>query len=127
MINNKQVNKSISSLLGDEPKYDIRFALQLIKDNLDLETAQRIVSEDWSEDDLITITSSPPPDYAEDVELALYAARRIAERNQYTYVLSFEDGEWRGAFGDYGQCAEHKGSNPAFVTCMSILQFHGRL
>jgi len=131
-INNKQVNKAISSLLDLPNLYDVRRELRIVQPSVTREEAEEYLDRytdkgmaynTWE----YTITSSQPVDYCSNIEDALYAARRIAERNQYTYVLSFEDGEWRGAFGSYGDCAEHKGSNPALVTCCSILKFMGKL
>jgi hypothetical protein len=41
--------------------------------------------------------------------------------------LSLEDGVWVGSFGNWGDCSQYKGSNPAYATCVSMLKFMGKL
>lgn len=126
-MNHKQINKAVASLLGDPELYDVRHEFQVVKTGLTFEAAQSFVdSRDESIYHLYTITSSLPDNYVEDINLALYAAKRIAEKNKYTFVLSLEDGMWRAAFGDYGDCSEYTGVNPAYCTCISILKFCGK-
>lgn len=128
MLNHKDINKKIESILGEEKRYDFRCEFRIVESGLSYNDAQDLLNAipDY-ERHLYTITSSTPDNYCEDVNLALYAARRIAERNQQTYVLSLEDGTWRAAYGDWGNCAEYKGSNPAYCTCVCILKFMGKL
>lgn len=128
MINHKQVNKHIESLLGEPKLYDLRCELKVVEPCLSFEEAQaRYTYLPDSERHLYTITTSYPDNYCDDLNLALSAAKRIAEKNEQTFVLSLETGTWKAAFGDWGNCAEYSGSNPAYVTCISVLKFHGKL
>lgn len=128
MINNKQVNKMIANILGEPETYDFRCELKVIQYGMSLEDAHEALASFPVEDKhLYTITSSVADNYSEDVNLALYAAKRIAERNHQTFVLSLEEGTWKAAYGDWGNCAEHSGSNPAYTTCVAVLKFMGKL
>lgn len=128
MINNKQINKSIANILGLAETYDLRRELKIIFYDMTLEEAQDALKiHPESERHLYTITSSVADNYSEDINLALYAAKRIAERNHQTFVLSLEEGTWKAAYGDWGNCAEYSGSNPAYTTCVAVLKFMGKL
>jgi hypothetical protein len=128
MKSQKEVNRLIESILGEPKMYDLRCELRIVESYLSYDEAHARYTYLPEEDKhTYTITSSHPDNYSEDVNLALSAAKRIAEKNEHTFVLSYEDGEWKAAYGDYGDCAEYKGGNPAFVTCMSILKFMGKV
>lgn len=125
---NKDINKKMESILGIPKLYDLRCELRIVETDLSFDEAEaryNFLPDD--ERHLYSITSSTPDNYCEDLNLALSAAKRIAERNHYTFVLSLEDGTWKAAFGDWGNCAEYKGANPALCTCMSVLKFMGKV
>ena len=128
MKSHKELNKMMESILGEPREYDLRCEFRIVDSGLSYEEAQAKYT--YLPDDerhLYSITSTTPDNYCEDVNLALYAARRIAERNQQTFVLSLEDGTWKAAYGDWGDCAEYRGSNPAYVTCVAVLKYMGKL
>lgn len=128
MKSQKEVNRLIESILGEPKSYDLRCELRVVKDFLSYDEAQAYYTYlPEEEKHLYTITSSYPDNYCEDLTLAISAAKKIADKNNQTFVLSLEDGEWKAAYGDWGDCAEYKGGNPAFVACMSILKFMGKV
>ena len=128
MHNHKTINLAISKLLDEPHTYDIRKEFRVIESELDLESAEVIFNSiPESQRHLYAITSSPVSNYCGDLELAAYAAKRIAEKTGYTFVLTLDSGTWVAAFGDFGDCAEYKGSNPAYVTCVAVLKFMGKL
>lgn len=128
MKNHKEINKGIENLLGTPKLYDIRRELKVIDTDLTLDEAQaRLLYVENDERHLYSITSSYPDNYCEDVGLALKAAKQISEKTGRTFVLSLEDNEWKASYGDWGDCAEYKGGNPAYVTCVAILKFVGKL
>lgn len=124
----KEVNKAIESILNVPQSYDVRMKFQIIKSDLTKEQADDIISNIPEEDRfLYSITSSVPDNYCEDLNLAISAAKRIAEKDDQTFVLSLEKGEFKAAYGSYFDCSEYSGANPAYVTCISILKFMGKL
>jgi len=130
----KEINKLIAGVLGEPELYDVRENLRIVESGLPKEEAQRLQIQynGWKSDSSgpyseYTVTSSTPVNYSSELDHALYAAQRIAERNQCTYVLSLEDGVWKAAFGNWGDCSEFVGANPAFATCVSILKYLGKL
>lgn len=130
MKSNKELNRAISAILDEPETYDVRRDLRIIKSGLSRDGADEYLNLEVSpqeDPNRFTITSTPSPNYVGDTDLALYAAKRIAERNECTFVLSLETGTWKAAFGNWGDCAEVSGSNPAYVTCVSILKFMGKL
>jgi hypothetical protein len=132
MKSQKEVNKAIESILGYGPRYDVRHEMRIIQSNLTRSEAESYYSRYTDDNDSDTtyqyaITTAQPDNYCEDLNLALEAAKKIAEKNNHTFVLSFEDSEWKGAYGDWGNCFEYKGGNPAYVTCMAILRFMGKV
>jgi hypothetical protein len=124
-MTNKEINRKIQDLLGNENNYEIRREFRVVESELTKEQALAIFN-DLADQHLYSVTTSVPPNYSEDMEMALYAAKRIAEKNKETFVLSLEDGTWKAAYGDWGNCAEYKGGNPAYATCLCILQFMGK-
>lgn len=128
MLNHKEINKKIESILGEDKLYDVRCQLRIVESGISFENAQQMVA-DQPEDErhLYSITSTLPDNYCEDLNLALSAVRRIAERNHSTFVLSLEDGVWKAAYGDVWDCAEYKGSNPAYASCVATLKYMGKL
>lgn len=128
MKNHKEINRQIEGLLGDVKLYDLRRELKVVDSDLTLEEAQaRLTYVEDDERHLYSITSSYPDNYCEDVGLALKAAKQISEKAGRTFVLSLEDNEWKASYGDWGDCAEYRGGNPAYVTCMAVLKFMGKL
>lgn len=130
-MTNKEINQLIDSLAyGDEGQlYDLRCELRIIHPDLTLDEAQaRMEATELELRHLYTITSSAQyTRYTEDLNLCLTAAKRISEKNNYTFVLSIEDGVWVGAFGGPWDHADHKSENPAIAVCMSILKFMGKV
>jgi hypothetical protein len=128
MKNHKEINRKIESVLGESKEYDVRCDLRIVVPNVSFDEAQAHLTYLPEEDRYrYSITSARPDDYCEDINLALSAAKKIAEKNKQTFVLSLEDGEWKAAYGDWGDCAEYRGANPAYVTCMSVLKFMGKI
>jgi hypothetical protein len=109
MITNKELDRKISDLVGDAKVYNIRSH-----------------EYQWEE---VTVKELKVEDYSSNVDLAISAAKRIADKNNYTFVLTYlpETTEWRAAFGDYGDCAEYSGFNPAYCICITICKFMGKL
>lgn len=110
MITHKELNQLVANLAGDAEVFE------LIRRDSDT-----------------IIKVSKVPEYATDLNLALEAAKRIADKNNYTFVLTYNDesylnhNNWKAAFGDYKDCSEYSGGNPAYCICMSILQFMGKV
>lgn len=128
MKNQKEINRAIENLMDVPKLYDVRRELHVLYSDLTLEQAQEHLSSvENDERHLYSITSSYPDNYCEDVGLALRAAKQISEKAGRTFVLSLEDNEWKAAYGDWGDCAEYTGANPAYVTCVAILKFMGKL
>lgn len=126
MLSQKEINKSISSLLGQN-SYDLRREFRAIVCQASYEEALEELNKVPEEDQyLYAITTSIPLNYCEDLNITLTAAKKIAEQNNQTFVLSLEDGVWKAAYGDWGDCAEYKGANPAYVSCMALLMFMGK-
>lgn len=127
-MTHREINRKIASILDEPMSYDVRRELRMEDFGLTLEEAEAFINEAPASDrHLWTITTGRAANYCEHIEIALQAAKRIAERNNQTFVLSLEDGTWKAAYGDYGNCAEYSGGNPAYVTCMVILKFMGKV
>lgn len=127
-MNNKEINNKIAELIGFEKTYQLRCEFKVEYDNLTIENAIELLNN--TGDDvrhLYTITSSSPNNYSSNIEEALCVVAKLSEKSNKTFVLSLEDGEWRAAFGDYLDCAEYRGGNPAYCTCMAILKFMGKI
>jgi hypothetical protein len=75
-----------------------------------------------------TIRTIKLESYSTDLNLALSAAKYIADKNNYTFVLTYlpESSEWKASFGDYRDCSEYSGGNAAYCTCIAVLQFMGK-
>lgn len=128
MLKHKEINRKMESVLGEPKLYDVRCELKVVVPEVTFEEAQvHLTYVDENDRHLYSITSATPDNYCEDVNLALSAAKRIAEKNNQTFVLSLEENEWKAAYGDWGNCAEYKGANPAYVTCMCVLKFMGKV
>ena len=128
-MNHKDINNRVASLLGEPPLFDVKYGLSTVKEGLTLEEAQTFLEyheSNW-EGNCTIVSSNYVDNYCVDLELALKTAKDIAQKNECTYVLSIEDGEWRAAFGNYGDCAEYSGANPAYCTCMALLKFYGKI
>lgn len=130
-MTSKEINQLIDNLAyGDDGKlYDLRCELRIVHPDLTLEEAQaRMEATEPELRHLYTITSSAQyTRYTEDLNLCLAAAKRISEKNDYTFVLSIEDNIWTSCFGSYWDHATAKGQNPAYAICESILKFHGKV
>ena len=130
-MTNKEINSLIDKLAYGEDgdrSYELRFQLMVEESELSLEEARaRISAIPLEEQHLYTITTSPPPSYIEDLNLSLAAAKRISEKNNYTFVLSIEDGIWVACYGDFSDFADHRDQNPSYAVCMSILKFMGKV
>jgi hypothetical protein len=99
MKTHKELNIMISDLIGDAKIFDL----------------------------VLRSDTTKVLDYSTDFNLALEAAKRIADKNGYTFVLTCSDSTWRASFGDYGDCFEYSGGNPAYCSCMAILKFMGKI
>lgn len=127
MLSHKEINKLIESLVG-EASYDLRREFRPILCETSYEEAMEELSKVPEEDQfLYAITTSLPKGYCEDLNLSLFAAKTIAEKNNQTFVLSLEDGIWKAAYGGVWDCAEYKGANPAYVSCMALLMYMGKI
>lgn len=128
MLSQKEINKLMEQVLELPKLYDVRQELRIIKDGLSLEEAQEYYNSLTEEERYThTITSSYPENYCEDLNITMSKAKQLADRSRHTFVLSIEDGTWRAAYGDYGGCTEYRGGNPAYVSCIAILKFMGKL
>lgn len=129
MLSQKEINKLIEGVLGKPKEFEVRHHLKVIVSSLSREEAEQylIMFTAPGDDISYTITSALPDNYCEDLNLALSAAKSIAEKNNQTFVLSLEDGTWKAAYGDWGNCAEYKGANPAYVSCMALLMYMGKV
>ncbi len=129
MKNQKEINNLIAGILEEPRMYDVRAEFRIILPDVSLEDAQAYVNNVQPEyKHLYSITSSANnTNYCEDLNEALRAAKRISEKNNDTFVLSIEDGEWKAAYGDYLNHADHVGANPAYCTCMAMLKYMGKL
>ena len=127
-MNQRDINRKMGQLLGEEQLYDVRCEFRIIAPSLSLEDAQAYYEAVEPENkQMYAITSCSGTDYCTDLNEALRAAKKVAQQNENTFVLSIEDGEWRAAFGDYLNCSEYHGGNPAYVTCQAVLKFMGKL
>lgn len=124
-MTNKEINAKISNILNLPKLYDLRCELRIVNPDLTFEEAQAFYNKVEPEHKhLYAITScqhSLP--FSEDVSEALKAAKKISEKNNDTFVLSIEDGQWKACYGSYNSHEEYIGANPAYVTCMSIIRF----
>lgn len=128
MKNHKEINQLMEGILGEPKEYDLRHEFRIINSGLTHDQAYEIYNGlPYEERHLYSITTAIPNDYADDAGLAIKAAKRLADKNECTFVLNTSNGEWKAAFGDYGDCAEYSGGNPAYVICMAVLQFMGKL
>lgn len=120
MKTSKEINRLISNIAGDAEVYDIKSEVKYLP---------RIIPGEQPVYNTIYIKNIEYNDYASDVSLALDAAKRIADKNNYTFVLTYlpEESRWKASFSDYRDCAEYSGFNPAYTICMSILEFMGKL
>lgn len=114
MKTHKEINKLIANLAGDAEIF---------------EYARHYLPVDNGNQVVITKNIKEPENYSADITLAIDAAKRIADKNNYTFVLTYipEESHWKASFGDWKDCAEYKGFNPAYCVCMSILEFMGKL
>jgi hypothetical protein len=130
-MTSKEINRLIDKLAygEDETKrFDVRFEFRVIGEGLSLDQATDIVSNaPDTYKHLYSITSTQSPKYTEDLNLSLAAAKRISEKNNYTFVLSIEDNTWVSCYGDFSDFASSKGQNPSIAICESILKFYGKL
>lgn len=130
-MTNREINTLIDKLAYGEDgdrSYELRFQFRVIESELSLEEANKRIQEAFPEErHLYTITSAPVPKYTEDLALSLAAAKRISEKNNYTFVLSIEDGIWKACYGDFSDFAEHSDQNASHAVCMSILKFLGKV
>jgi hypothetical protein len=129
MKNHKQLNEMISNILQEPKNYTVYCELRAVLPDVSLESAQDYIQNIEPENKhLYTIvTSRNNPNYAENVNDALRAAKKISEKNNDTFVLSIEDGEWKAAYGSFYNHVDYIGANPAYCTCMAILKFMGKL
>ena len=123
-MNNKDLNKFIAKLNGDEELYDLRCQFTIVSPGLSLETARKQYENIEPENrHLYSITSCAPYPYSSKVEDAIFAAKNISARNNDTFVLSIEDGQWKACYGDIRDFEEVVGDDPAYVTCAAIYQY----
>jgi hypothetical protein len=133
-MNTKEINKAIESLLGIEV-YDLRHCLKIMEDytRLSYEEAKEglaIEADNFynEEPHQYTITSSLPEAYTEDLNLAIEAVKKLSDKIPVgTFVLSYEDGSWKAAMGNWGDCAEYTGASPAYVTCVALLKYFQKI
>lgn len=125
-MNKNEINKFISKLNGDSVKYDLRCGFQIVHPDLLIDDAKSLYEKIEPENrHLYSITRSKYIyDYTSNLETALNAISNIAKRDNKTFVLSFEDGSWKAAFGGYKNCSEVKGDNPSFVSCQSVFEYY---
>lgn len=129
MKNQKEINDLIGNILGEEKLYDVRAELRIVYPAVPLESAQayyNAVEPEYKHLYSIT-TCADNVKYCEDLNEALRAAKTISEKNNDTFVLSIEDGEWVANYGDYLNHADYKGGNAAYCVCMSILKYMGKI
>lgn len=131
MLENKQVNSLMSSLSGLPRLYDVMYRTeetteQLAK-NVTLEEANVVLNNLEYQDNAYIISTNFNINYSMNIEETLKAVSRLAQKDNHTFVLSFEDGEWRAAYGDYKDCEEYRGANPAYCSCMALLKFMGKV
>lgn len=129
MKNQKEINDLISNILGEPKLYDVRAEFRIVYPSVPLELAQAFYNAVEPEHKhLYAITTSTDNvNYCGDLNEALRAAKKISEKNDDTFVLSIEDGNWKAAYGDYLNHADYVGANPAYATCMSILKYMGKV
>jgi len=129
-MTNKEINSLITSLLGLPRLYDVKFDGHEVNTNLTLEEANARLSkmnEEWGPGGYILTSRESCIEYSKNIEETLKAISKLAQKDNHTFVLSFEDGEWRAAYGDYKDCEEYRGANPAYCSCMALLKFMGKV
>lgn len=129
MKSNKELNEMIASILNEPKLYDLRAEFRIVEPNLTLEEAQtRYQAVEPENKHLYSITSSrEETPYIGDLNNAMHAAKTIAKKNNHTFVLSIEDGNYKASYGSYSDHAEFIGYSPSYCTCMAILKFLGKL
>lgn len=125
-MNSNEINKFIAKLNQDPIKYDLRCGVQIVHPDLFIEEAKTLYEKIEPENKhLYSITPSKYIfDYISNLETSLIVISNIAKRDNKTFVLSFEDGSWRAAFGGYKNCSEIKGDNPSFIACQSVFEYY---
>jgi len=107
-MTNKEINRKIADLAGYAKVYNIR-------------------SHEYQWEN-VTIKELVLEDYAGNIDLAINAARHIADKYNYTFVLTYTvDDHWRASFGNYNDCAEYNNIEPAYAICVAVLKFMEQL
>ena len=121
-MTNKEINRKIANLAGDAEVYDLQ------ESNF-VDNYNGLFPESKAHFKRVLVKTREYNDYSTDLNQAISAAKRIADKNHYTFVLTYlsDDGAWKASFGDYIDCAEQIGSDPAYCTCVSILKYMGQL
>ena len=125
-MTDKEIDKRIHELLGLETKYEVRAGFLIVDKNLSLEEAHKFVKDkkgEYGSYDL-SITSTRLDLYHFSLESAVAAATQLADKYDFTFVLTYNKNEtWRAAFGDYKNCEEVEDSDPAKATCLAVIKF----
>jgi hypothetical protein len=120
-MTNKDINRKIAELAGDAEVY-------YLQESSFVDNYNGFLPESKAYFKKVLVKTLEFNDYSTDVSLALDAAKRIADKNNYTFVLTYlVDDHWKASFGNYIDCAEHCGIDPAHCTCVAVLKFMGRL
>jgi len=109
VLERRELNSLMASVLGLPKLYDVRCGIS------DAYKQHAYIVSAWG------------IDYADNIKETFKAVSKLAQKDNHTFVLSFEDGEWRAAYGDYKDCEEYRGANPAYCSCMALLKFMGKV
>lgn len=127
------INKLMKELIGLPELYDIKYNSQTLDHNVTQEEAQPIIdhlvefNNHMSPDLFYTVKSPNNIKYTSNLDETLKAINKLAQKDNHTFVLSFEDGQWRAAYGNYKDCEEYRGANPAYCSCVALLKFMGKI
>lgn len=74
------------------------------------------------------VSKNGTPEYATDLNLSFNAAKRYGNANGYTFnLIQREDEMYTASFGDFWDHNYITGDNPAYITCLLILKFAGKI
>lgn len=126
-MTDKEIDLKIHRLLGLETTYTVRSVEHgVFGCGCTLKQANALIKEIQSENPEIApvIFNEDPDYYRANIMLALDAAKQLSNKNDFTFVLTYNKNEtWRAAFGDYKDCEEVEDENPARATCLAIIKF----
>lgn len=123
------INKLMIKHLGEfSRKYDVHVKGVTYLNSVNLQQAKDYAEPYKIAGKSVTIVSSDnTPFYDDDLLTLMSDLNEYVNLHSHLYVLSREDGKYKAAYGDKGDCSENVDSNPAKALCLAFLKFKGEL